>query len=66
MKPEETNKMTKQETGRMGAIVLNSDKEKKLEAARKAARTNLAKDPDYYRKMAIRKNEKAREKRLEK
>jgi general stress protein YciG len=42
-------KMTKSEVARLGAQALNSDIEKKTEALEKAKRTNLARNPNYYR-----------------
>jgi hypothetical protein len=52
MNPEEKKKINFTEIGRLGAIALNSDKEKKRAAARKAAETRKAKDPDIFKKLA--------------
>jgi general stress protein YciG len=41
----------RQQYGRMGAIALNSDPEKKAAAAKKAAATRLAKNPNIFREM---------------
>jgi|GEM_PF-4829444 len=50
----EPKKMTVQEAGRLGAKVLNADPEKKKAAAKKAARTRLAKNPDVFKEMGRR------------
>jgi hypothetical protein len=56
---QEIKKPTHSERGRLGATALNSNPEKKQAAARKAAKTRLAKDPDVFKKMgAIRNKEK--------
>lgn len=39
------------ERGKLGAKALNSDPEKKREAARKAAATRKASDPNVFKKM---------------
>lgn len=52
MKQEEKKKpMTRSEAGRLGAAALNSDPELKSEAARKAAQTRKAADPEAFAKM---------------
>lgn len=59
---KEYKKKTFSEAGKLGAIALNSDKEKKREASRKAAQTRKAKDPDIFRKIgSIRKGKRDRE-----
>jgi hypothetical protein len=39
------------EAGRLGALAVNSDPDKKKAAAAKAVATNLAKNPNHYRDM---------------
>jgi hypothetical protein len=41
----------RQKFGRMGAVALNSDPTKKAAAAKKAAATRLAKNPNVFREM---------------
>lgn len=45
------NKMSRSESGRLGAIALNSDPRKKSKASLKAAQTRLAEDPNTFRRM---------------
>lgn len=53
---KKTKKMSYRESGKLGAIALNADPEKKAIAAKKAAATRKALDPDCFKKMgAIRK-----------
>jgi hypothetical protein len=42
---------TKSEAGRLGAKALNKDKEKKSAAARQAAQTRKARNPDCFKQM---------------
>lgn len=45
--------MTRTECGRLGAIVLNSNPEKKKLASLKAAQTRKAKNPRAFKEMAL-------------
>lgn len=49
----ESIKMTHQEAGKLGARALNTDIEKKRAAAKKAARTRMAKNPKVFNEMGI-------------
>jgi hypothetical protein len=44
---------TRSEAGRLGAKALNSDKEKKSSATRKAAQTRKALNPDVFKEMGV-------------
>jgi hypothetical protein len=45
-------KMTKSQVGKLGALALNSNPEKKSAAAKKAVATVKANNPDFYSRIA--------------
>jgi len=54
---EKTEKLSRSEIGKMGAYALNSNADKKRNACLKAVQTCLERDPDHYKKMAIKRNQ---------
>lgn len=51
MQKNEKKPMTRSEAGRLGAIALNSDPEKKSRAAKKAAAKRKSINPDTFKEM---------------